>query len=103
MARPSDEQRDWLVRALERTGGKLPIFDRYGQQMLGKVVKACLEHGWISEWEAFGPWTVFKITNAGRATLDAHTASNILQNEPEGTVNTLVRASETRIIFPKDT
>src|SRR5688572_4780174 len=29
--RPTPEQREWLKRGLEQPGGKLPLFDRYGQ------------------------------------------------------------------------
>jgi hypothetical protein len=68
-AAPTAGQRAWLVRGLEQPGGKLPLFDRDGQQVSPRTVKTCLEHGWAEPWfsNPLKPdWLVCKLTPAGR-------------------------------------
>ncbi|MSO76454.1 MAG: hypothetical protein EXQ87_06025 [Alphaproteobacteria bacterium] len=70
--RPSDVQRAWLERGLSQPGGKLPIFDHYGQRIGPATVRACIAHGWAAPWFAnpLKPdWLVCKLTEAGRAAL----------------------------------
>lgn len=67
--RPTAAQRAWLCRGLEQPGGKLPLFDRDGQQVNPRVVRSCLEHGWAEPWfsNPLKPdWLVCKLTEAGR-------------------------------------
>ena len=67
---PSPVQRAWLRRGLDQPGGKLPLFDEYGQQMDPRTIKACVEQGWAAPWfaNALKPdWLVCKLTASGRA------------------------------------
>jgi len=66
---PSKAQRAWLKRGLSQPGGKLPLFDRYGQNVSPRLVRACLEKGWAEPWfsNPLKPdWLVCKLTEAGR-------------------------------------
>ena len=67
--RPTPEQRQWLQRGLEQPGGKLPLFDRYGQSVNARTIRACIDHGWAEPWftNPLKPdWLVCKLTEAGR-------------------------------------
>jgi hypothetical protein len=69
-ATPTPAQRAWLRRGLDQPGGKLPLFDRDGQQISPRTVRACLEHGWAEPWfsNPLKPdWLVCKLTPAGRS------------------------------------
>jgi hypothetical protein len=66
---PTVAQRAWLQRGLDQPGGKLPLFDRNGQRVSPRTIKACLEHGWAEPWFAnpLKPdWLVCKLTAEGR-------------------------------------
>ena len=66
---PTVAQRAWLQRGVNQAGGKLPLFDRNGQRVSPRTVKACLDHGWAEPWFAnpLKPdWLVCKLTPAGR-------------------------------------
>lgn len=66
---PSPVQRAWLRRGLEQPGGKLPLFDEFGQHMDPRTVESCIEHGWAEPWYAnpLKPdWHVCKLTTLGR-------------------------------------
>jgi hypothetical protein len=68
-ATPTAAQRAWLVRGLDQPGGKLPLFDRAGQQISRRTVQSCVEHGWAEPWfsNPLKPdWLVCKLTPAGR-------------------------------------
>ncbi len=68
---PSPVQRAWLRRGLDQPGGKLPLFDKEGQQVDPRTVQACIEQGWAEPWFAnpIKPdWLVCKLTEAGRKT-----------------------------------
>ncbi len=71
-AHPTRAQRAWLARGLARPGGKLPLFDRDGQRISQRTVRACLEHGW-AEPSCTNPtktdWGVCRLTRAGRRAL----------------------------------
>ncbi len=67
--RLTPEQREWLQRGLEQPGGKLPLFDRYGQSINARTIRACIDHGWAEPWftNPLKPdWLVCKLTSAGR-------------------------------------
>ena len=69
---PSAIQRHWLARGLTQPGGKLPLFDEFGQSIDPRTIKSCVEHGWAEPWFAnpLKPdWLVCKLTEAGRALL----------------------------------
>src|SRR3546814_8509530 len=48
--RPTVTQLAWLSRGLEQAGGKLPLFDRYGQRYDIRTIRSCLEQGWAEPW-----------------------------------------------------
>ena len=69
---PSPQQKRWLKRGLDQAGGKLPLFDEYGQRISERTVKTCLDRGWAEPWFA-NPvkpdWLVCRLTDLGRAAL----------------------------------
>jgi len=67
---PTPVQRTWLKRGLDQPGGKLPLFDEYGQHVDPRTVRACVEQGWAEPWYSnpLKPdWLVCKLTLLGRA------------------------------------
>lgn len=69
---PSRAQRAYLRRGLDQPGGKLPLFDRQGQEISPQTVRACIARGWAEPWfsNPLKPdWLVCKLTDAGRAAL----------------------------------
>lgn len=70
--RPTAQQRQWLSCGLEQPGGKLPLFDEWGQRISDRTVKSCIEQGWAEPWftNPLKPdWLVCRLTDAGRAAL----------------------------------
>ncbi len=70
---PSEIQRKWLVRGLEQAGGKLPLFDEYGQEINPQTVQSCIRNGWVEPWfsNPLKPdWLVCKLTDLGRGILE---------------------------------
>jgi hypothetical protein len=66
---PNAAQRAWLARGLDQPGGKLPLFDRNGQRVSPRTVKACVERGWAEPWfsNPLKPdWLICKLTAEGR-------------------------------------
>jgi len=65
-------QRRYLERGLRQPGGKLPLFDEFGQRIDARTVRACLKQGLAEPWTA-NPvkpdWLVCRLTDAGRAIL----------------------------------
>jgi hypothetical protein len=43
--RPTEAQRRYLVRGLTRSGGKLPLFDKDGREISGKMMEFCTANG----------------------------------------------------------
>lgn len=69
VVQPSPAQQAWLRRGLDQPGGKLPIFDREGQQVSPRTIRSCIARGWAEPWFAnpIKPdWLVCKLTVAGR-------------------------------------
>jgi len=67
---PTAIERAWLRRGLAEAGGKLPLFDEFGQAVPPATVRGCLDQGWAEPWFAnpLKPdWLVCKLTQAGRA------------------------------------
>ena len=67
---PTSVQREWLRRGLDQPGGKLPLFDRFGQHTDPRTIRACIDQGWAAPWYAnpLKPdWLVCKLTPEGRA------------------------------------
>ena len=68
--RPTTEQLEWLRRGIDQPGGKLPLFDRYGQNVSPRTIRACIDHGWAEPWfsNPLKPdWLVCKLTSEGRS------------------------------------
>lgn len=66
---PTAIQRAWLKRGLDQPGGKLPLFDEYGQHIDPQTVRACIKQGWAEPWypNPLKPdWMVCKLTSRGR-------------------------------------
>lgn len=66
---PSLAQRRYLSLGLEQPGGKLPLFDRSGQRIPARTIRACMSAGWCDPWFAnpIEPkWLVCKLTEDGR-------------------------------------
>lgn len=71
--RPTRGQLEWLKRGLAQPGGKLPLFDEYGQKVSERTVKSCIEQGWAKPWfdNPIKPdWLVCKLTEEGRQLAD---------------------------------
>ena len=69
-ASPSPTQLTWLRRGLSQPGGKLPLFDRWGQRVNEQTVRSCIAQGWAEPWFAnpLKPdWLVCKLTAVGRS------------------------------------
>ncbi len=67
---PNNIQRHWLQRGLDQPGGKLPLFDEFGQHIDPRTIQACIDQGWAEPWYAnpLKPdWMVCKLTPLGRA------------------------------------
>ena len=63
----------WLARGLTQPGGKLPLFDEWGQKVSSRTVRFCIDHGWAEPWftNPLKPdWLVCKLTEAGRKMLE---------------------------------
>ncbi|HMA13734.1 MAG: hypothetical protein ACM35H_12185 [Bacteroidota bacterium] len=72
--RPTVTQLAWLSRGLEQAGGKLPLFDRYGQRYDSRTIRSCIEQGWAEPWfkNPIKPdWLVCRLTDDGRAVAEA--------------------------------
>lgn len=66
---PTDIQLAWLKRGLNQPGGKLPLFDEWGQKVSERTIRSCIDHGWAEPWftNPLKPdWLVCKLTNIGR-------------------------------------
>ena len=67
---PTAVQRLWLRRGLDQPGGKLPLFDEFGQHIDPRTIQACIDQGWSEPWYAnpLKPdWMVCKLTPLGRS------------------------------------
>jgi len=66
---PTEGQRKWLRRGLSEPGGKLPLFDDFGQKINERTVRSCVDKGWAEPWfnNPLKPdWVVCKLTDTGR-------------------------------------
>ncbi|MDA0997881.1 MAG: hypothetical protein O2944_06715 [Proteobacteria bacterium] len=71
---PTDGQLRWLRRGLTQPGGKLPLFDGFGQKVSERTVRSCIRHGWAEPWfsNPIKPdWLVCRLTEHGRSAADA--------------------------------
>lgn len=68
MARPTQRQLVYLKRGEEQPGGKLPLFDEYGQEFGLETIRSCIKRGWAEPWfeNPIKPeWVICRITKAG--------------------------------------
>lgn len=66
------KERSYLEMGIQQAGGKLPLFDKYGQEISPVVIKSCLEKGFAERWFAnpLKPdWLVCRLTEKGRKVL----------------------------------
>ena len=73
--KPTTAQRRYLARGLGQPGGKLPLFDEWGQEIDARTIRTCINAGWAEPWFAnpLKPdWLVCRLTEAGRAALHDH-------------------------------
>jgi hypothetical protein len=71
---PTDVQLAWLKRGLNQPGGKLPLFDEWGQKVSERTIRSCIDHGWAEPWftNPLKPdWLVCKLTAMGRGLVSA--------------------------------
>ena len=84
-ARPSGAQRAFLSRGLGQPGGKLPLFDEFGQHYNGRTISSCIAQGWAEPWfdnPIKRDWMVCKLTAAGRAAMAEAAAED--RERPKG-------------------
>lgn len=68
----SQAERAYLEAGLNQAGGKLPLFDRRGQEISSSLIQACIEKGYAQRWFAnpLKPdWLVCRLTDKGRKAL----------------------------------
>lgn len=73
--RPTRAQRQYLASGLKQPGGKLPLFDRLGQLIDAKTIRACINRGWVEPWfdNPIKPdWLVCKLTDRGKKAISAN-------------------------------
>ena len=66
---PTLAQQCWLRRGLNQPGGKLPLFDEFGQRFHPRTIQRCVDAGWAEPWFAnpiHPNWQVCKLTDSGR-------------------------------------
>lgn len=69
MKRLSAQEQSYLRMGLKQPGGKLPLFDKRGQEINSRTILACVEKGYAERWFAnpLKPeWLVCRLTNLGR-------------------------------------
>lgn len=62
-------EREYLKRGLQQAGGKLPLFDEYGQEIEIAVIQKCISKGLVERWFAnplHPEWLVCRLTDKGR-------------------------------------
>jgi hypothetical protein len=75
VGQPTTAQLRWLTRGVDQPGGKLPLFDEWGQRINERTIRSCIDQGWAEPWftNPLKPdWLVCKLTDAGRALATAH-------------------------------
>ena len=67
--RASEAQLRYLRLGLAQPGGKLPLFDRGGQEIKPATIRSCIEKGWAEPWfsnPVKPDWLVCRLTEKGR-------------------------------------
>lgn len=66
--KPSAPQLRYLACGVGQPGGKLPLFDEYGQEFSIQTIRSCIDKGWAEPWfdNPVNPgWIVCRLTKAG--------------------------------------
>lgn len=66
--KPTSAQIKYLRFGRYQAGGKLPLFDRNGQQIKVNTIKSCVANGWAVPWfnnPIKKDWLVCKLTRKG--------------------------------------
>jgi hypothetical protein len=74
MTRLSAQEQSYLRSGLNQPGGKLPLFDKSGQEINSRTILACVEKGYAERWFAnpLKPeWLVCRLTKSGKNALQA--------------------------------
>ncbi|MSP43110.1 MAG: hypothetical protein EXR08_07060 [Alphaproteobacteria bacterium] len=67
-----------MRRGISEPGGKLPLFDRRGQEINPAIIQICIGNGWAEHWFAnpLKPdWLVCRLTQKGREIVQAYRPS----------------------------
>ncbi len=70
--RLSAKEQAYLQMGLRQPGGKLPLFDDYGQEISASIIRSCIKKGLAEHWFAnpLKPeWLVCRLTKVGRQAL----------------------------------
>ena len=70
---PTERQVSYLSRGLTQAGGKLSLFDDFGQEFSPETIEACIRHGWAVPWfeNPINPdWIVCRLTDEGRRAVE---------------------------------
>ena len=67
VSHPTSTQLGWLRRGLDQPGGKLPLFDEWGQRVSEQTVRSCIAHGWALVRQSAEARMARLQANAGRA------------------------------------
>ncbi len=76
---PSRAELAYLRRGMCEPGGKLPLFDRRGQEIDPAIIQACIANGWAGRWFAnpLKPdWLVCRLTQKGRELVNYYRPAN---------------------------
>ena len=75
---PTPAQRKYLRSGIDQPGGKLPLFDEFGQEVSRRTVMVCIEQGWAEPWfsnPTKPDWIVCKLTEEGRRLVEGGRSS----------------------------
>ena len=82
MRGPTPAQRKYLRSGIDQPGGKLPLFDEFGQEISRRTVMVCIEQGWAEPWfsnPTKPDWIVCKLTDEGRRLVENRRAPSVRQ------------------------
>lgn len=75
--RPTQAQLKYLSLGKTEPGGKLPLFDKNGQQIKAATIRSCIENGWAEHWfsNPIKPdWLVCRLTGDGLNIVKRHSS-----------------------------
>ncbi|OUR79225.1 hypothetical protein A9Q83_05175 [Alphaproteobacteria bacterium 46_93_T64] len=70
---PTKAQIGYLKLGRLQAGGKLPLFDRNGQQISPVTIRSCIAKGWAQPWfenPIKKDWLVCRLTDEGRRVVE---------------------------------